>query len=1059
MTRLSMLVLVAAGAALIIGCPTPDAVVPPPAGDPTTGGQVSPQLRIEPSSQILRGNSATATLRADVTGGGTLANVNWSIPAGALQFIISRDAAGNPTFSTTTTGDLVEVGVNPTVVFTAPANFNVSASATLADGTALSAVSLTIRVEQAAASSTQLLVNPTATPPFVAGQRSADTNINLAANVSGQRGAVSFVWTALDGLPLSGGTTSDTAAAIATTGLGPGVYRFRVTATDSFDGSITTGDVEFHVGDVSVGLDVRANNYSVRPGQLVTLSLDRNAGAPNFTYTLTATGGTLSAPSVTSADDATVNWLAPGTEGAVRIDVTVTDSGGRTATDSVGINVSNDALTVDARASASFVAPSQAVTITFAVSNGAPNYAYEISASGGTLSTATLTNQPGNGVITWTAPPATPGADIPYTITVIASDAIGRITTDTVTIAVGADPLGLDLRTEAGSTNSINPGETITLDFDVTGGAPAYSYVFTASGPGGAGTFTPAAIPPQAGDVTTVTWTAPVGSSDGGYRIELTVTDAFGNSASDSTWVFVSVTGGMTLDVRSDFHLVGPGSSATLALDVTGGRPNYNFAFTASGGTIAPTLLNAPDLSTIVWTAPAAAVGNNRSFEITVTATDQLGNVAVDSVWISVAAPPLSVDVRTETTSTNVINPGDTITLDFDVTGGAANYTYTYTATGPSGAGTFAPLSGALAPQAGDVATVTWTAPAGTSDGAYRLELTVVDAFGTAAVDSMWVYVSTSGGMTLDVRADFHIVPATNNATLTLDVTGGTPLFSFAFSASGGTIAANLPNVADLSTIVWTAPAAAPGNNRSFEITVTATDSVGNVAVDSVWISVQAAPLTVDLRSDAGSTNVINPGDAITLDFDVTGGAPNYTYTYTATGPGGAGVFNPVSPLAAQAGDVTTVTWTAPSGAVDGAYRLELTATDAFGTTAVDSMWIFVSTTGGMDLDIRATRYQPSVGGGQTSTLTLDVTGGSTTYTYTLVEFNDPAGGAVASPGTYLQTFPVAGAAGDGTVTFDPDGGAGGGDDLAVGVYTIVVQVTDSVGNIARDTIAIEVVP
>ncbi|MFO0837005.1 MAG: hypothetical protein U1D55_00640 [Phycisphaerae bacterium] len=765
------------------------------------------------------------------------------------------------------------------------------------------------------------------------------------------------------------------------------------------------------------------------------------AGLVQFTWsTLPGASYTgVTPPAALNTQQITLN-VAPGTNGVFPFTVVATDVDNNVTTGFVDVFLGVTSVALDVRSSNNAVLPGGAVTLTFDQNGGVPPYQYTFSATGGSLGSASPLNaQPGDATVTWTAP----GTEGTQRIDVTIIDSAGASFTDSVTIAVSTKALALDARA---SSSLLTPGGSMTVTLDVTNGGPNYSYAFSASGPGGGGSFGASSpISGQAGDAT-VSWTAP--AVDGPYEFRATVTDALGNTATDTFWVFVSATGSMALDVRSNNYLVRPGGTVGLTFDVTGGQPNYSYAFSASGpagagtfGPVSPLSGQAGDAA-VNWTAPSGS--SDGAYLIAVTVTDAGGHTTTDSIAVSVSSNAgMVVELQTDGVSSNTINPGDTIGLNFGIIGGRPNYTYTYAALGPGGAGTFAPASGALAPQAGGVAgAVTWTAPSGSVDGGYRLVLTATDSLGNTATDSMWVYVTTTGGMSLVVRAadNGQVLAPSGSTTLTFDISGGIGPYTYTYSTSAGSFGAASPQVAatDFSTS-WTAPATLDTARRDYLVTVFVQDSVGNIANGSIVMIVEVPPLVLDVQTAAGNFNVINPGDTVNLTLSVTGGQANYSYVYAAQGPGGSGTFLPVSPLTGQAGS-GSIAWTAPTGAVDGGYRIVATATDSIGNTSVDSIWIYVTTTGGMTLDVRASSYVVAPGG--TSTLTLDVTGGLANYSYSL----SASGGALSSTLLVGQTGDVSAGAG---LTWTAPAAAPG---IDIG-YQINVTVTDADGNSATDSL------
>ncbi len=845
-------------------------------------------------------------------------------------------------------------------------------------------------------------------------------------------------------------------------------YRIFATISDSLGHSFT-GSTEIFVGD-DLTLDAKAGSNIVAPGGSTMLTFNQNGGVGPFTYTFSNAGsGGSGTPSFAptspamGAGDLTVTWTAPAAgptiDGSYRVDVTVTDALGNTAVDSVWLIVqATQALILDVRSNTNVIAPGDTATITMDQTGGAGPFDYVYSATGpggaGSFTTGSpRNNQAGDITDVWTAP--TGGSALgSYVVNVTVTDELGNSANDSVVIIVQpSSPITLDVRA---STNIVAPGGMTTITMDQRGGDGPFDYVYSATGPGGAGSFLPAS--PQnnlAGDATSV-WTAPSGGSAvGAYVINVTVTDDLGNAANDSVVVIVQPTSPLSLDVRADTYIVAPGGMVTVTMDQTGGVGPFDYVYSATGPGGAGSFLpaspqnNLAGDATSVWTAPSggSAVG---SYQIRVTVTDDSGQAVQDSIWVHVMPTiALSLDV---TSSDYDIAGGDMITVTMNQTGGVGPFDYVYSATGPGGAGMFTTGS----PQnnlAGD-ATDVWTAPM--TDGSYRITVTVTDDAGASFQDSIWVLVQSSApgqGITLDVFSDNEIytLEPGDSTDLTFDVTGGTGPFDYVYTSTGpggntGTFTTGSPqnDLAGDATDTWTAPAAGGTVQGDYRITVTVTDDVGAVTQDTVWIRVEPAqPLSLAVDAD---TNVVAPGGMVVVTMDQTGGVGPFDYVYSATGPGGAGAFTTGSPQNDVAGDAMD-TWTAPSGgSAVGSYVITVTATDELGNQFVDHVWVLVQPAVSLSLDLESDAYIVAPGG--MATITMDQTGGVGPFDYVYAA-TGPGG-----MGAFTTGSPQNDVAGDAMDTWTaPSGGA------AVGAYRITVTVTDDSGASTQDTVWIIVQP
>jgi len=145
-------------------------------------------------------------------------------------------------------------------------------------------------------------------------------------------------------------------------------------------------------------------------------------GGDELGYEWSASGG------VIQGTGAIVIWIAPDSEGEYSVSVTVTDTRGATATDSVGINVTSnrppeiDSLTADAE----WVFPSGSLRVACSASDpDGHELRYEWTATGGDVIGT-------DSEVTWTAP-----EDLgQHSITVTATDGHGGSDTETLSIKV-----------------------------------------------------------------------------------------------------------------------------------------------------------------------------------------------------------------------------------------------------------------------------------------------------------------------------------------------------------------------------------------------------------------------------------------------------------------------------------------------------------------------------------------------------------------------------------------------------------------------------------------------
>ncbi|MBU0638380.1 MAG: hypothetical protein KKB50_05900, partial [Planctomycetes bacterium] len=763
--RRNALLLAVLGATLlnIGGCPGLTTETQAPAGDPT---QIStPAMSVTSTASILQFNALgltspqfrkTANLAAVISNASGTAEVAWSIQVTDKEgrvttgpsFLAFVDSTGAQ--AATATGDTVTITATATPATEVYHVVTATATITATDGTQ-SILTAQIRIQVTpdpvvGGDSTLLTSAPYTVPTF-----GVDENgqVTLYSGVSGNVGSVVYAWTPVDpaNFPSSitlPATLSTENITITVTGSVSGVFPFRVLATDSA-GNVTNAIVNVYLGLANIGVDVRATRAQVSPGTTINLRTTRTGGVPDldtttadtFTYTWqildsagnddTATA-TITPVSGTTDDDAINDWTVSGlaTADVYRFFVTVTDSGGMVDTDSVAVWVTNE-LTLAVEASQSRVGTNTAFTLRTARSGGeaAFTYTFGVLDAAGTDASASTTITAVAGTDDWTVSGfATAGT---YRIFATVTDGNGNQSTDSTKIVVGND---LTLAAEA-SREQVPVSTAFSVTTQRIGGTAPYTYTFAVLDSAGnddtaATTFNPVSGTADADEQNT--WAISGFATADTYRVFVTVTDGLGMQFTDVADVLVGDY--LSLDVTASTNIIAPAAATTLTFNRTAGVAPFTFTYSVSSATgtfnpVSPQTNQSDDIS-VTWTAPAAGAGVEGSYRFDVTITDALGNACSDSTWIIVqAADTLALDVKA---NRYVVAPGTVVSLTFDQTGGSANYSYAFTNTvvpSGGGAGTFnlaTPQSGA-----GDLSTVTWTAPAAGAnvEGDYRIDVVV----------------------------------------------------------------------------------------------------------------------------------------------------------------------------------------------------------------------------------------------------------------------------------------------------------------------------------------------
>lgn len=270
--------------------------------------------------------------------------------------------------------------------------------------------------------------------------------------------------------------------------------------------------------------------------------------------------------------------------------------------------------------------------------------------------------------------------------------------------------------------------------------------------------------------------------------------------------------------------------------------------------------------------------------------------------------PPPPTPLVASAGADSSIAAGANALLAGSASGGTAPYSYRWSPTTGLSSSTIA------APTASPSATSTYT-------------LTVTDATGQTANDSMVVTVQASVALVANAGADRSITSGAST-TLTGSATGGTPPFAYRWSPTTGL---NNPNVAS--------PTAAPTANTTF--TVTVTDAAARTASDSVLVTVmQPSPA---LSAGVQSLSFGNASTSMTFEVWNSGGQ---TLNYTLSDNASWLTLSPTS--GSSTGEHDTITATVSrAGLVDNNYNGVITVTPAAGVVWSIAVSMSVSTTPG----------------------------------------------------------------------------------------------------------------
>jgi len=740
-----------------------------------------------------------------------------------------------------------------------------------------------------------------------------------------------------------------------------GTYNVVVTATDAAgnSGSDTTTN--------ELTIDSTAPIVTVAPLTTndATPALDGRIDDPNAIVRVTVNGRTYTA---TNHGDGTWtladNTVAALNDGTYDVTVVAIDGVGNSGSDST-----NNELTIDRTAPTVTVVPLTTNDTTPALSGTVndPTATIRVTVNGRTYP---ATNN-GNG--SWTLADNIISAlpDGIYDIAVTATDAAGNSGSDNSTNELAIDSSAPAVTVASQVTNDTTPGLSGTVsDPNATISVTVNGNTYTATNNGNG------------------TWALPNNTinalPDGTYNVVVTATDIAGNSGSDST--INELTIDSTVPAVTVASLTT--NDTTPPLSGTVNDPAASISVTVDGNTYPAT--NNGDGT---WTLPDNVINalSDGSYDVTVTATDTAGNSRSETI-----ANALTIDATAPTVTVTALTGSDT-TPALSGTIDDPNATISVTVNGNTYPAT----------NNGDG---TWTLPDNIvntlPDGSYDVTVTATDEAGNSGSETFVNAVTidtTAPAATVTPSTGSDSTPALSgtiddpNATVTVTING-----TDYPATNNGNGTWTLPD-----NIINTLP------DGSYDVTVTATDAVGNsrsetianaVTIDSNAPAITVTPQITSDATPALSGTIDDP--AATINVTVNGNS------YPATNYGD--------------GSWTLADNTITPALVDGSYDVMATATDAQNNSGSDG------TTNELTIDSNA------------PTVTVVPLFSSDTTPALRGTIDDPA--ATVSVTVNGTAYPATNN-GDGTWTL-PGNTINA---LPEGTYDVVVTATDAQGNIGSD--------
>jgi hypothetical protein len=343
---------------------------------------------------------------------------------------------------------------------------------------------------------------------------------------------------------------------------------------------------------------------------------------------------------------------------------------------------------------------------------------------------------------------------------------------------------------------------------------------------------------------------------------EVVVTSAAGGRATIP--VLVKSAPAVTANAGLDLAVA---AGASVTLNATGSAgPITSYAWTHDGGA-ALTLVGA-NTANPTFVAPSSFAPSVLTFSLTVAGA--FGQTATDTVVINVAADP---NIPPPTPVFALAGPdqsataGALVSLDGSAsTGQGLIFAWTHDA------GAAITLLGA------DTATPSFTAPSLFTASIITLTLTVRDAIGTTATDSVIVSVPALPPPPVFANAGLNQNAAAGALVNLSGINSSGPITSFAWSQTAGP--AVVLSGANLGNASFTAPSLLVPSILTFSLTVTG--AFGQSSSASVSVSVAAIP-PIPLVANAGPNQNVAAGAQVLLDASASVGTiVSWQWTQTA---------------------------------------------------------------------------------------------------------------------------------------------------------------------------------
>src|SRR5207249_1324759 len=402
-----------------------------------------------------------------------------------------------------------------------------------------------------------------------------------------------------------------------------------------------------------------------------------------------------------------------------------------------------------------------------------------------------------------------------FSVTLNVTDANRKFTVQTISVVVAGQPI-----VDNGSCGAATAGKPVTCTAAPTGGTTPYTITWRSTGTPATGT----------GASYTTTF-----ATKGTFSVTLNVTDA--NRAFTIQTISVTVTGQPIVD-NGSCGAATAGKPVTCTASPTGGTTPYTISWKSTGTPATGTGAS--------YTTTFATKG---TFSVTLNVTDANRKFTVQTISVAVTGQPIVI-----TASCNNAAVNSPVNCNASATGGTSPITFAWSAPGGT-------------PSSGTGATFTTSY---STTGTKSINVTATDGNNVHA--SKIITVIIGAGLQISASCGTNTGTVGKPVNCTASATGGTPPYTFSWSAPGGS-PASAGNVTSFQTMY-----SAKG---TFNIIANVTDHATPIgkSATTIVVTITGQPIV-----DNGSCGTASAGKPVTCNAPATGSGTSYTTTFSVKG-------------------------------------------------------------------------------------------------------------------------------------------------------------------------------